>query len=131
MVFRESPTTCLVCGIPMERAETLAGHDLESCDHCGGAWMEVAAFLADLRDAQPRLAVDELVEHNDGTPRRPCPRCGEKMAIVWLEFLQLDQCDAHGVWFDRGRLERSLRGEVVPPEAAAVLRRARQRPKAR
>jgi Zn-finger nucleic acid-binding protein len=124
MVFRVAATTCLNCGTPMELAETATGHALEICDGCGSAWMEVATFLADLRDAQPALAVDELVEHNDGTPRRPCPRCGVKMSIVWLEFLQLDQCDAHGVWFDRGELQRSLRGEVVPPEAAAVLKRA-------
>jgi Zn-finger nucleic acid-binding protein len=129
MVFREAATTCLSCGTPMTRSETATGHAIEICDGCGGAWMEVAAFLADLRDAQPGRAVDELLEHNDGTPRRPCPRCGEKMAIAWLEFLQLDQCAAHGVWFDRGELDRALRGDVVPPVVAAVLRRAEQQAK--
>ena len=36
--------------------------------------------------------------HNDGTPRRPCPRCGE--------------------------LDRALHGDVVPPEIKGVLKRA-------
>jgi Zn-finger nucleic acid-binding protein len=129
-MFRDAPTMCLQCRIPMEGAETSTGHDLEICDGCGGAWMEVASFLADLRRAQPTLAVEELMEHNDGTPRRPCPRCGEAMSIVWLEFLQLDQCEQHGVWFDRGELDRALRGDVVPPEVAKLLKRAEERKRA-
>jgi len=132
-MYREAATLCLTCNIPMERAETSTGHDLEVCDRCGGAWMDVAAFLADLRRAQPRLASDELMEHNDGTPHRPCPVCKQPMSIVWVEFLQLDQCLEHGVWFDRGELERALQGDVVPAEIRAVLqaaenRRRRRRP---
>jgi Zn-finger nucleic acid-binding protein len=111
----------------MEEAETNTGHDLEVCDRCGGSWMEVASFLADLRRAQPRLAVDELMEHNDGTPRRPCPVCKEPMAIVWIEFLQLDQCQHHGVWFDPGELERAFKGDVVPPDVREALKQAWQR----
>jgi Zn-finger nucleic acid-binding protein len=120
----------VTCGIPMEEAETNTGHDLEICDRCGGAWMDIAAFLADLRRAQPRLAAEELMEHNDGTPRRPCPVCKEPMSIVWIEFLQLDQCHEHGLWFDPGELDRALKGDVVPAEIREVLHKAlRQRPK--
>ena len=93
--------------------------------------MEVGAFLADLRAAQPKHVVDELMEHNDGTPRRPCPRCGETMSIVWLEFLQLDQCAPHGVWFDGGELERAFKGEWVPAEVKAALARAERLGKGR
>jgi Zn-finger nucleic acid-binding protein len=54
--------------------------------------------------------------------RKHCPTCGDVMNIVWLEFLPLDRCDAHGVWLDTGELERALRWEVepniVPPSAA-------------
>ena len=89
--------------------------------------MEVPTFLAELRHAQPKHAVDELLEHNDGTPRRPCPRCAEPMAIVWLEFLQLDQCAEHGVWLDRGELDRALRGDFVPKAIAEQLEKARKR----
>jgi Zn-finger nucleic acid-binding protein len=124
MTFREAETMCIQCRVPMARTTSAGGHDLATCERCGGAWMDVADFLAELRAAQPKLAFDELMEHNDGTPRRPCPRCGEIMSIVWLEFLQLDQCAAHGVWFDRGELERALAGDVVPAEVAKVLRRA-------
>jgi Zn-finger nucleic acid-binding protein len=111
----------------MEEAETNTGHDLEICDRCGGAWMEAAPFLADLRRAQPRLAADELMEHNDGTPRRRCPVCTVPMAIVWVEYLQLDHCREHGVWFDPGELDRALAGDVVPAEIRAVLDEAQRR----
>jgi Zn-finger nucleic acid-binding protein len=131
MAFREQATTCVICQVPMEAAQTSTGHDLEVCDQCGGAWMEVGAFLADLRAAQPKRHVDELMEHNDGTPRRPCPRCGETMSIVWLEFLQLDQCEPHGVWFDGGELERAFKGDWVPADVHAALKEAERSGKAR
>src|SRR5512143_1941211 len=115
MVFRDDATTCVQCKTPMARATTSRGHDLEQCDRCGGAWMATDDFLAELHAAQPARRIDELMEHNDGTPRRPCPRCGERMSIAWLELLQLDQCAAHGVWFDRGELDRALAGDVMPP----------------
>jgi Zn-finger nucleic acid-binding protein len=127
MPFREQATECVTCHVPMQQAHTSAGHELATCERCGGAWMEVADFLAELRRAQPALAVEELMEHNDGSPRRPCPRCGETMSIVWLDYLQLDQCEPHGVWFDRGELDRALRGEVVPPEVKELLKDAARR----
>jgi Zn-finger nucleic acid-binding protein len=123
MVFRAPTMSCLACRVPMELAETVAGHELELCGRCGAAWMDVAEFLAELREAQPRLALDELLEHDDG----PCPRCGERMAIVWLDFLRLEQCGPHGIWFDGGELDRALAGDVVPAEVAPVLEEARRR----
>jgi Zn-finger nucleic acid-binding protein len=115
----------------MTAAQTSTGHDLEVCDQCGGAWMELASFLADLKRAQPQHRVDELMEHNDGTPRRPCPRCGDTMSIVWLEFLQLDQCEPHGVWFDGGELERAFQGDWVPADVKAALEGAERQEVAR
>jgi Zn-finger nucleic acid-binding protein len=127
MAFREQVTTCVICQVPMSAAQTATGHDFEVCDRCGSAWMDVGAFLADLRKAQPGHHIDELMEHNDGTPRRPCPRCGETMSIVWLEFLQLDQCEPHGVWFDGGELERAFKGDWVPAQVQAALAQAETR----
>src|SRR5262249_49366946 len=39
---------------------------------------------------------------------RPCPHCGELMDLAWIDFLQLDQCEEHGVWLDPGELKRAL-----------------------
>lgn len=114
MVFRGAATACVDCGVPMEPAKTKAGHDLELCERCGGAWMDVDAFLAELRVRQPGLATEELLSFPDGSPRRHCPRCGETMELVWVELIRLDQCRPHGIWFDRGELTRALRGLSFP-----------------
>jgi Zn-finger nucleic acid-binding protein len=131
MTYRDSEIPCVQCKAPMTPARSEAGHDFRRCDTCGGAWMEVAAFLADFHAAHPDRHVEELMEHNDGTPRRPCPVCGETMAIAWLEFLQLDQCEPHGVWFDAGELERAMTGDVIPSEVAVALNGAAARDAAR
>ena len=34
------------------------------------------------------------------------------MDIAWLDFLSIDQCEAHGVWFDRAELEKALSSQV-------------------
>jgi Zn-finger nucleic acid-binding protein len=62
--------------------------------------------------------------HNDGTPRRPCPECGATMDIAWIDLLQLDQCEKHGIWFDPGEFRRALDYDV----GQEILRRFRGKP---
>jgi Zn-finger nucleic acid-binding protein len=126
MDYRRVSVLCIACGTPMVEWRSERGQPLDLCETCGGVWMNTADFLVVLREHQPRLAVDELPEHNDGTPRRPCPCCGERMAIVWLEYLQLDQCAAHGVWFDAGELDRALGGDTQPAYLAHLLKPRRR-----
>jgi Zn-finger nucleic acid-binding protein len=112
MTYRRMETQCITCKVPMVEERTPAGGPYDRCPRCAGVWMEVGLFLQLLREEQPEMHVEELLEHNDGTLRRPCPRCGDKMSIAWLEILQLDQCLDHGVWFDAGELDRALHGQV-------------------
>lgn len=114
--MREQALTCVECGGALV-ARASDGRHWARCDACGGVWMETAQFLSLLREAVPDKAVDELMVHNDGSPRHPCPVCAESMDLAWLDFLCVDQCERHGVWFERGELEKALRwqvgGEVV------------------
>jgi hypothetical protein len=128
-VFRETVISCLKCGSPMVDERFESGQAYEHCHGCGAAWMETPAFLSLLRHAHPSFAFDELMEHDDGSEHRPCPRCGERMAIVWIDLLQLDQCAAHGVWFDAGELGRALRGDVVPRIVGAPPPSSRRGPR--
>ena len=99
----------------------------QRCPECEGVWIETAVFLEMFRAAQPDHRREELMVHNDGTPRRSCPICVEPMDIAWLEFLPLEQCESHGLWFDQGELERALAYDVVPdniPDPTAKHRRA-------
>src|SRR5262245_46017631 len=99
MLQRDQALTCVGCGQVLA-PEARDGRHWARCAGCGGIWMEVAQFLTLLREAQPDKRVDELMVHNDGSPRRPCPVCAELMDLAWLDFLALDQCEAHGIWFD-------------------------------
>ena len=37
--------------------------------------------------------------------QRPCPVCGEKMELVEKNRTEIEVCEAHGVWLDKGELE--------------------------
>lgn len=83
-----------------------------TCPDCAGLWLSEREFFRNFKRAQPKRKVDELLVHNDGSPRRPCPTCNELMDLAWLDFLQLDQCVGHGIWFDAGELDRALRNDT-------------------
>lgn len=68
--------------------------------------------------------MDELLVHNDGSARRPCPICSDAMEIAWLDFLQLDQCADHGIWFDAGELDRALQDDTGLREVQLLLKMA-------
>ena len=34
-----------------------------------------------------------------------CPRCDEEMIVVEYQNVEVDYCEEHGVWLDRGELE--------------------------
>ena len=70
--------------------------------------MNERALLDLMRRAPDAQKLDELMEHNDGSPRRLCPECGTIMDLVWIDFLQLDRCLSHGVWLDPGELDRVM-----------------------
>jgi Zn-finger nucleic acid-binding protein len=113
MPFRDLALSCPSCRPRRELTFEARG---ARCPDCGGLFVDEGELLRRIREAQPQHRVDELLEHNDGSPRRPCAVCGARMTIVWLEFLQLDRCEEHGVWLDAGELELALRWDVVPAD---------------
>lgn len=119
--YRSVPLACAACRAPLAEVRLDGGAVAWRCT-CGGMWMDADDFLALLRAQEPRLALDELPEQDDGSPRKACPRCGDRMAICWLEYLRLDQCAGHGVWFDPGELARALAGDTRPPDLARILK---------
>lgn len=109
--------------------EPLRGITLHSCPTCAATWAPLPEFWSLFHHAQPESQITELLVHNDGSPRRPCPRCGELMDIAWIDFLQLDQCTC-GIWFDPTELDRALTldvGSELADLLAKRLRRQRRR----
>jgi len=46
------------------------------------------------------------------------------MEIAWLDFLQLDQCADHGIWFDAGELDRALKNQTGLKQVKDLIKRA-------
>lgn len=96
-----------------------------SCAECAGLWLSHDEFFAHFHRAQPGREITELLVHNDGSTPRPCPTCAEPMEIAWLDFMQLDQCPDHGIWFDDGDLDRALANATGLEQIKGLARAAR------
>src|SRR5690349_20185811 len=115
MPYRDAAHRCLSCDTALEH--TRSEHcSYETCPRCGGNWIAERPFLWMLRATPTAQRPDVLLEHNDGSPRRRCLHCGELMNIVWIDWLQLDRCEPHGIWLDPGELERALHSRTDMPK---------------
>ncbi|HEY2744143.1 MAG TPA: zf-TFIIB domain-containing protein [Polyangia bacterium] len=122
MTYRDVEHRCVGCGAPLA-SWSVGETPCERCRRCGAIWIEPISFLAILGATPTAQHPDELMVHNDGSPRRACPHCLEPMDLVWIDFLQLDQCREHGVWLDAGELERALVSAQPDSELKRLLDR--------
>lgn len=120
MPFRARELRCPDCKESLATIR-LQGHRADRCDRCQGIWFEPAAFFSLCLEHRPE-AVPELMVHNDGTPKRACPACAEDMEIAWMDFLQLDQCESHGIWLDDGELKRALDGDTGAEQIERIVK---------
>lgn len=126
MTYRDVEHRCVGCGATLAPGYA-AGVACERCPRCAGVWMETGQLLA-LLDATPTAQkLPELMVHNDGSPRRACPHCGEPMDLAWIDFLQLDQCAEHGVWLDAGELDEALTSAGPNQELKDLVERLQRR----
>jgi Zn-finger nucleic acid-binding protein len=126
VTYREVVRRCVSCGATLvpgyvERAAC------ERCPRCGGIWMPTEQLLNLMAATPTAQRLFELMVHNDGSPRRKCPQCGEKMDLAWIDFLQLDQCAEHGVWLDSGELAKALTSADPSPDLRALIETLQRR----
>lgn len=106
--FRLVTLQCTRCDGELEPSE-FDGVHVQVCSGCRGTWMPTDAFWALLHEHQPKARVEELLIHNDGSPRHRCPQCKNLMDHAWLDFLQLDTCEpCGGLWLEPRELDRAL-----------------------
>lgn len=107
---------CPVCRVPISRVP-YEGVKVFNCGQCGGNWLtnlQVEHILA-TREVQMPAAVQEkmaaLAEESNSAKALLCISCSCTMKKEGFRFwpeLQLDHCPkCHGVWFDRGELEKA------------------------
>ena len=125
-MYRTPHVPCISCSDAKLAEREQSGVSYLKCEQCAGIWMEESAFQSLMEQTQPGKDHSPLV-HNDGSERRPCPICTEKMDIAWILFLQLDRCEEHGIWFDTDELERAIRDDVGGEVITGIETRERER----
>lgn len=103
--------TCPACGGELTRAHPV--HGVYACGACGGLWTDHAASLA-LRAADADPAFSQIAKQLDTGARisvsserqRSCPACGAHLAPTTLFGVDLDYCQTHGTFFDRGEVAK-------------------------
>ncbi|MCE9578182.1 MAG: zf-TFIIB domain-containing protein [Deltaproteobacteria bacterium] len=127
---------CPICAHERLEPVAIADAELPSCAACGGVFVPVP-LMARVTDARDPIAIALLDEprarvSGDTHRRLACPRCratmGERPVAPGAAVL-IDECTAHGVWFDRGELREVASfvasGGFLRGELAAAAARAR------
>lgn len=106
--------TCPTCGLVLFAAPTRAG--VHACGACGGIWADnettqlIAAVLdpelVDLGDRAERNRAGARPLPADAPGSRACADCRAPLVRVNIASTNLDICNLHGTWFDRGELQR-------------------------
>jgi Zn-finger nucleic acid-binding protein len=136
LIEESAPLPCPRCREPMQ-ALLLGDTTARECAACGGLWLNPAALqrLSDGRET--RAEVVTLLGLRAPTTKTPpdvvryvpCPECGGLMNrknFAQSSGVVLDVCANHGVWLDRGELERVL-GFVAGGGLARARAREQQR----
>jgi Zn-finger nucleic acid-binding protein len=123
-------TACPGCRRKEMRNVEVGPADLLECAHCGGVWVEAAAFEQICADREAQASV--LHQWSAPAPARaervqyrPCPQCGRMMNRLNFGKLSgavVDVCKGHGTFLDAGELHR-----IVSFIQSGGLERARQR----
>jgi Zn-finger nucleic acid-binding protein len=116
---------CPRCILPLE-ARTFKSATIHGCRSCGGVWLDNAqtdtvfkrmpgaASVVKASEQAARSSAGDAVA-TDGMAR--CPSCREEMLLCEAEGVRIDQCEAHGTWFDARELRRIANAEVHRPTA--------------
>lgn len=97
---------CPRCQVPLQAA-TEGGITIDRCPDCGGAWYDRTELERRVTSGGEAEAVPAFQEERVQYLR--CPRC---LTLMTRRAYQpgagviLDYCGQHGVWVDRGELER-------------------------
>lgn len=113
-----TPLNCPRCRESLQ-ALRLGGTEARECSECGGLWLDPDTLqqLADAREESAGVvsALAARIPRNATPPDVvryiPCPRCEKLMNrtnFAHSSGVVLDVCKTHGVWLDRGELQRVL-----------------------
>ena len=113
MGYEEGTARCPQCKEVLDIADrsTVVGYP---CPSCGGIWLEKETMQKVIAYLDPQsIQMSEQAAEGASVPfpphaaRPPCPMCAEPMSTFVLPGtdVEVDRCEAHGTWLDRGELE--------------------------
>lgn len=110
--------TCPACDVRPALLRQQGEHEAFRCMRCGGFWVPAATLHALIRRADEFRLPPAKQDAAPGRPAaagpvryRPCPDCGELMNrqnYARVSGVVVDECRAHGTWFDGEELHRVL-----------------------
>jgi Zn-finger nucleic acid-binding protein len=108
---------CPRCKVEM-KAIVVGGNNLLECQQCDGIWVDVPTLQQICREREKQAAVLGMPAASPETKKLeknvrylPCPVCHQLMNRVNFAHCSnviLDVCKAHGTWFDRDELRRTV-----------------------
>ncbi len=108
--------------------------ELDFCPNSRGLWFDRSELELFMEmsgvspDVEGEFALEKLLQNTvnlEGLPRRACPICGRKMALVDLgsdRRVIVDICTRHdGIWFDGGELLQLIRRKANASDVSAEV----------
>ena len=86
--------------------------EVDYCTQCKGVWLdsgELEYLLS--HGGDPGTHLTPFIPSLSSEKKKRCPVCRvvmEKIAPGQADSIILDQCELHGIWFDRGELVRLM-----------------------
>jgi hypothetical protein len=114
MVYRDAGGHCLGCAGDLREVRAF-GHRYQQCVGCGSALVSRATWSRMWSDIAPHRPPAQPTARSDGRARG-CAVCGEPMIRLTLLHVPVDECQLHGLWFDRAELATALAGAALPPD---------------
>jgi Zn-finger nucleic acid-binding protein len=100
------------------KAVTIGTTSLLECSHCEGLWVDIESLRQICAEREKQAAVlgmpappDQPLELEKQIRYLPCPVCHELMNRVnfaHCSHVIVDVCKAHGTWFDKDELRRTV-----------------------
>jgi Zn-finger nucleic acid-binding protein len=122
---------CPACHIPLIVVER-EGIEVDWCLECKGLWFDEGELELLGQKAGRKLESEDLGRRDGdevGPGDRKCPRCRRRMQRLSLgtatgSDVEVDRCDAHGLWLDHGELGRVIgRRKLKRPTDESVMLR--------
>ena len=105
--------------------------EIDFCSICGGVWLdegELELLIPPETGNRAALSgiISDIRKSTAAGGSRKCPVCRKKMVPVELSTkppVEIDKCPLnHGLWFDRGELERIMKSSGANGKLADFLK---------